>query len=53
LPSIILVLIFDNVKILIMPVFFKENVAYPVWTCRDPISLILGIRFSLIIGTRW
>ena len=24
--------------------FFKENVRYPVWTCRDPISLILGIR---------
>ena len=22
--------------------FFKENVRYPVWTCRDPISLILG-----------
>jgi len=25
-------------------VFFKENVRYPVWTCRDPISLILGTR---------
>jgi len=24
--------------------FFKENVRYPVWTCRDPISLILGTR---------
>jgi len=24
--------------------FFKENVRYPVWTCRDPISLILGPR---------
>jgi len=24
------------------PVFFKENIKYPVWTCRDPISLILG-----------
>jgi len=23
-------------------VFFKKNVRYPVWTCRDPISLILG-----------
>jgi len=22
--------------------FFKENVRYPVWICRDPISLILG-----------
>jgi len=28
--------------------FFKENVRYPIWTCRDPISLILGTRFSLI-----
>jgi len=25
---------------------------YPVCTCRDPISLILGTRFSLILGTR-
>ena len=32
--------------------FFKENVRYPVCTCRDLISLILGIRFSLILGTR-
>jgi len=24
--------------------FFKENVRYPVWTCRDPIALILGTR---------
>jgi len=24
--------------------FLNENVRYPVWTCRDPISLILGIR---------
>jgi len=23
-------------------VFFKENVRYSVWTCRDPISLIRG-----------
>jgi len=22
--------------------FSMENVRYPVWTCRDPISLILG-----------
>jgi len=29
--------------------FFKENVRYPVRTCRDPISLILGTRFSLIL----
>ena len=33
--------------------FFKENVRNPVWICRDPISLILGTRFSLILGTRW
>jgi len=33
-------------------VFFKENVSYPVWICRDPISLILGNRFSLILGAR-
>jgi len=33
--------------------FFKENVRYPIWTSRDPISLILGTRFSLILGTRW
>jgi len=24
---------------------FKENVRYAVWTCRDPVSLILGTRF--------
>jgi len=29
-------------------VFFKENVRSPVWICRDPISLILGTRSSLI-----
>jgi len=33
-------------------VFFKENVRYLVWTCGDPISLILGTRFSLYPGTR-
>ena len=33
--------------------FFKENVSNPVWTCRDPISLIIGTRFSLILGTRF
>jgi len=31
--------------------FFKENVRYPVWICREPISLILGTRFE-ILGTR-
>ena len=34
-------------------VFFKENVRNPMWTCRDPISLIIGTRFSLILGTHW
>jgi len=34
-------------------VFFKENVRYPVWICRDPISLILQNRFSLILATRF
>ena len=34
-------------------VFFKKNIRYPIWTCRGPISLILGTRFSLILGTRW
>jgi len=28
----------------VQPFFLKENVRYPVWTCRDPISLILGTR---------
>jgi len=27
-------------------VFFKENVGYPEWICRDPISLILGTRIG-------
>jgi len=36
-----------------MQYFFKENVRNPVWICRDPISLILGTRFSLILGTRF
>jgi len=34
-------------------VFFKENVRNPVWICADPISLILGTRFSLISETRF
>jgi len=33
--------------------FFKENVRHPVWTCWYPISLIIGTRVSLILGTRW
>jgi len=32
--------------------FFKENVRYPVWIYRDQIYLILGTRYSLILGTR-
>ena len=33
--------------------FFKENVRYPAWTCRDPISLILGTPFYLNLGPRF
>jgi len=36
-----------------LQVFFKENIMYVVWTFRDPISLILETRFSLILGTWW
>jgi len=34
---------------------FKENVSYPVSTCRNPFSLILRTRwqFSLILGTQF
>jgi len=32
-------------------VFAKGNVRYPLWTCRVPLYQILGIRFSLILGT--
>jgi len=31
-------------KCFIISFVFKKNVRYPVWTCRDPISLILGTR---------
>jgi len=31
-------------------VFFNENVRNPVWICRDPISPILGTRFSWFQG---
>ena len=24
-------------ELILKPGFFKENVSYPVWTCRDPI----------------
>jgi len=34
-------------------VFLEETVRYPIWTCSDPISLILWTRFSLILGTRF
>jgi len=33
--------------------FFKENVTYLIWIFRDAIYLILGTRFSLILGTQW
>jgi len=33
--------------------FFKENVRSPVWICMDFISLILGTRVFMILGTRW
>ena len=42
----------ENLLNLIPGFFFKENVRYPVCTCRDPIYLILGARFSLTLGTR-
>jgi len=32
--------------------FFKKNGRYSIWTCRDPISLIMGTRFSPNLGTR-
>jgi len=32
--------------------FFKENFRFPVRICRDPISLVLVTRFSLILGMR-
>jgi len=38
---------------LVIAVFFKENVRNSIWICRDPISLILGTRFYLILGTRF
>jgi len=34
-------------------IFGKENIRYPLWTFREPISLILGTWFSLILETRW
>jgi len=37
--------------LMVYAVFFKENVRYPPWSYRDPISLILGTRFSRILGT--
>jgi len=47
------VLLWLHKLILFITVFFKEHVRYPVWTFRDPISLILATRFSLILGTQW
>jgi len=40
-----------EIKHKLLQVFFQENVGNPVWVCRDPISLILGTRFSLILGS--
>jgi len=40
-------MLFSSIK-----AFFKENVRYLVWICTDPISLILGTRFSQILWTR-
>jgi len=34
--------LFVSIMWLFNQVFFKENFRYLVWTCRDPISLILG-----------
>ena len=42
-----------NWRLFCLNSFFKGNVRYPVYTCRDPISLILETRFYLILGTRW
>jgi len=33
--------------------FFKEHIWYPVWICRDLISLILATLLPLIQGMRW
>jgi len=33
--------------------FFQGKCRYPIWTCRDPISPIVGTRFSLILVTQW
>jgi len=35
-------LLFRKVLGLGLPGFLKENVTHAVWTCRDPISLIIG-----------
>jgi len=38
------VLVWLHKRILFISVFFKEHVRYPVWTFRDPISVILGTQ---------
>jgi len=43
--------VIEGIKKSVYRFFFKEKVRYPVWTCRDPISLILRTRFE-ILGTR-
>jgi len=50
LPLGAVLLTSDNIKILRYGFaqaqgFYRENVRYPVRTCRDPISLILGTDF--------
>jgi len=35
-----------------IPMDNPGNITYPVWTCGDPIFLILGTPFTLILGTR-
>jgi len=32
--------------------FFKENVRYPVWTCRGPISLFSGDPMIIFSDSR-
>jgi len=37
-----------NSKLTIASFFFQETVRYPVWTCSDRISLILGTQSSIL-----
>jgi len=40
--------VLSMIMTIIVAGFFKENVRYPIWTCRVLISLILGTRFSIL-----